>query len=803
MKVSEKWIQEWVTLKNSSKFVADQITMLGLKSSYIVNKEVNGVVISCIKKIINYTDTLNLCIIEDGKQFWQAICSTKDKDVSVNQKIAFAKIGTLLPNNVKILNKDFYGIESWGIVCKYSEIKLIGVANKNNIDKAIIFFPNDAPIGFDVGKLNNVIDIETLPNRSDCFSIRGIARELSVINNLTESHIINTGQVKKKHTRKFYYSITNSVPKFCPKLCSRVIEAINVNTQTPWWIYERLQMSGVDSVDFIVDLINYVMLEVGQPIHCYDLKNIQGKITVRMAKKNEYIALVNGKFLKLKEDTLIIADDIGPLNIAGIIGSNRTKINKNTKNILLLSAFFTPSIIAGKASYYGLYTDFAYRYERGVDSKLQNVALERISNLLICIAGSKSTLSKLSNIAVQSYLQNNSIINLKVCSIKKILGYHIKKNEIEDILNRLGFNIIKKNIKIWSVISPSWRFDVSTQEDLIEEVARIYGYNNKMLALGRGSKSKIQVPPYYKSVSESVLTKDQIYSQLIYRGYQEVITYSFISPKLHKYLQPNIYTPILNNPISKDFSVMRSSLWPGLIKALIYNFNRQQTRIALFELGLVFFGKNVANVKQVEKLGGIFTGTRYIGGWNINHYKTDFFDIKGDLEVLIRLGGDFNNWNFKSAIHPTLHSGKSAKILRNNKTVGWIGVLNPPICYYFGLPFEIFIFELDLAYLLKGKLQKFNNASRFPVINRDLAFLIQKDLSVSQVIKKIRIKAGKFLIELILFDVYADFSKFYNSITLRLTWQHPYRTLFDTEIENNLNNILTYLKDRYDIVYRF
>lgn len=800
MKVSEHWIHEWVTLKNSSKFIAEQITRLGFKTSYIVNKDGKGVgvFISCIKQIINYTDKLNLCIIEDDKQFWQAICSISDKEVVVGQKIAFAKLGTLLPKNVKILNKDFYGIESWGIVCKYSEIKLIGVVKKKQ--QAIILFPNDAPIGFDIVKFNNVIDIENLPNRSDCLSIRGIARELSVINNLTDNHIINTGTVKTNNTRKFYYSITISVPKYCPKLCSIVIESINVNTQTPWWIYERLQMSGVASVDLIVDLINYVMLEVGQPIHCYDLNNIKGKIIVRMAKKYENITLVNGTNIILNEDTLIIADDIGPLNIAGILGSKRTKINKKTKNILLLSAFFTPSIIAGKASYYGLYTDFAYRYERGVDSKMQKFALERITNLLIGIAGSKSK-SKLSNIDVKSYLPTKRIIYFKVCSIKHLLGYHIKTNDIEGILNRLGFKIIKKNISFWSVIIPSWRFDVSTQEDLIEEVARIYGYNNKKLAISLNPK--IQVTPYYNSESESFLTKDQIYSQLISRGYQEVITYSFISPKLHQYLQPNIYTPILNNPISKEFSVMRSSLWPGLIKALLYNFNRQQTRIALFELGLVFIGKNVENVKQVEKLGGIFTGNRYIGGWNLNHYKTDFFDIKGDIEVLIRLCGDFNSWKFKSAIHPALHSGKSAKILRNNQKVGWIGVLNTPISYYFGLPFEIFIFELDLAYLLKGKIPSFKNVSRFPEINRDLAFLIQKDLSVSQVLKKIRIKAGKYLIELILFDVYADFSNFYNSITLRLTWQHPNRTLFDTEIDLLLNNILTYLKERYDIVSRF
>ncbi|AGI27056.1 Phenylalanine--tRNA ligase beta subunit [Candidatus Portiera aleyrodidarum] len=783
MKVSEHWIREWVSLEYNSNIIAEQITMIGLKSSYIINNSFTGVFISCIKKIINYTDKLKLCIINDGKQFWQVICTVGQ----IGQKIAFAKIGTLLPKNLKIINKGFYGIESWGIVCKYSEINLIGVKSND-----IILFPKDAPIGFDIGKLKNVIDIEGLPNRSDCLSIRGIARELCAINrinNLNENHIINT----VKNTSNLEYSLKVKVPKYCPKLSSRVIESINVNTQTPWWIYSRLQISGIASVDIIVDIINFVMLELGQPINCYDLNNIKGNLTVRMAKQYENIKLLNGQNIKLKEDTLIIADEIGPLNIAGIIGSNRTMINNNTRNILLLSAFFTPSIIAGKASYYGLYTDFAYRYERGVDSEMQNIALERITNLLIGISGGSA--GNIINIEFQSYLPNKRIINLKFLHIKNLLGYYIQNKEIEDILNRLGFKIIKKNIKFWNIQIPSWRFDISIPEDIIEELARIYGYTNLPT-----SNPKIQLTPYFNS--ESIITKDQIYSQLISRGYQEVITYSFISPKLHKYLQPNIYTPIINNPISKELSVMRSSLWPGLIKALIYNLNRQKTRIALFEMGLVFIGKKVENVKQVEKLGGIFTGNRYIGGWNLNNYKTEFFDIKGDIEVLIRLGGDFNSWKFKAAIHPALHSGKSAKILRNNKKVGWIGALNPTISYYFGLPFEIFIFELDLAYLLKGKIPKFNNVSRFPEIHRDLALLIKKDLSVSKVIEKIRIKAGKYLIELILFDVYADFYKGYNSIALRLTWQHPSRTLFDKEIEELLNNILIYLKERYGIVSR-
>lgn len=779
MKFSEHWIREWVSLEYDSNIITEQLTMIGLKSLYIV--KVNGVFISCIKKIINYTDNCKLCIINDGKQFWQVICS---KNVTVGQKIAFAKIGTLLHKNLKIINQDFYGIESWGRFCKYSEINLIGVKYND-----IILFPKDAPIGFDIGNLKNVIDIECLPNRSDCLSIRGIARELGAINNLTENHIINT----VKNTSKFSYSINIEVPKYCPKLSSRVIESINVNTQTPWWIYKRLQISGIASVDIIVDIINYVMLELGQPINCYDLNNIKGNLTVRMAKKYENIKLLNGKNIKLKEDTLIIADEIGPLNIAGIIGSNRTKINKNTINILLLSAFVTPSIIEGKASYYGLYTDFAYRYERGVDSELQNIAVERITNFLIGSAGGSA--GNIINIEVKSYLPNKRIINLKILHIKNLLGYHIKKNEIEDILNRLGFKIIKKTSKFWSIKIPSWRFDISITEDLIEELARIYGYNNLPKR-----NPKIQLTPYLNS--ESIITKDQIYSQLIYRGYQEVITYSFISPKLHKYLQPNIYTPIINNPISKELSVMRSSLWPGLIKALIYNLNRQKTRIALFEIGLVFIGKNVENVKQVEKLGGIFTGNRYIGGWNLNNYKTEFVDIKGDIEVLIRLCGDFNSWKFKYAIHPALHSGKSAKILRKNKNVGWIGALNPTISYYFGLPFESFIFELDLAYLVKGKIPKFNNVSRFPEIKRDLALLIKKDLSVSKVLDNIRSKAGKYLIELILFDVYADFYKGYNSIALRLTWQHPSRTLFDKEIEELVNNILISLKERYGIVSR-
>lgn len=782
MKFSEQWLREWVSPELSTQQLADQVTMAGLEVDGIepVAGEFSGVVVAEVKDKQSHpeADRLNVCQVDDGSaDLVQVVCGAPN--VAIGQKVFFARVGAKLPGDFKIRKAKLRGVESRGMICGASELGL-----EDDASDGIMVLPADAPIGHDAREwLNlddNAIEVDLTPNRGDCLSVKGLAREVAVLNRLavTAPTIAPVTAVIDDT-----FPVAVSAPQGCPRYLGRVVRGVNVAATSPLWLEERLRRSGIRSIDPVVDITNYVLLELGQPMHAFDLACLNGGIDVRMAKAEEPLTLLDGQEIALRDDTLVIADENGPLAIAGVMGGKGSGVSADTQDIFFEAAFFAPLTIAGKARSYGLHTDSSHRFERGVDAQLQRDAIERATALLIEIAGGQP--GPVIEVASDAELPKAAVVSLSAASVERTLGMALPNDEIVEILERLGMQLTANGEGHWQVTVPSWRFDVSIEADLIEELARIHGYNNLPV-----SRPNARLTPAVSHEATQPLTS--LRRQLVARGYQEAISYSFVAPEQQKALDPEGVAPSLANPISSDMAVMRSSLWPGLVKALSHNLNRQQSRVRLFETGLVFRGE-LDTLDQIPMVGGLISGTRVPEGWNGGREKVDFFDLKGDVEALLALGGNLDAWRFEAAEHPALHPGQSARLLLNGEPVGWMGALHPATRAELGLKVEVFVFEMTLAAACAGRLPRFAALSKYPEVRRDLAFVVKESVHVQSLLDAIRAQAGEWLTDLRLFDVYqgqgvADGHK---SLALGLTWQHPSRTLNDDEINQLVDAIVT------------
>ncbi|WP_106478262.1 phenylalanine--tRNA ligase subunit beta [Phytohalomonas tamaricis] len=793
MKVSEQWLRQWVSLDMDAQGIADQITMAGLEVDAVeaVAETFSGVVVAHVKSVSRHPDAdkLNVCQVDDGSgESVQVVCGAPN--VAEGQKIAFARVGAVLPGDFKIKKAKLRGVESRGMVCSSSELGL-----EEERSEGILVLADDAPVGEDfrhwLSLDDHTIDVDLTPNRGDCLSVQGLARELGVLNRLPVE-ALHIDDVAELNTDTFPVSI--NAPEACPRYVARVVRDVDVTAATPMWMSERLRRSGIRSIDVVVDITNYVMLELGQPMHAFDLETLQGSIEVRMAREGEQLTLLNDQSIALRDDTLVIADDRGPLAIAGVMGGEHSGVNASTRHILFESAFFAPLAIAGKARSYGLHTDSSHRFERGVDSELQRKAIERATQLLLPIAGGAP--GPLVEVASPDHLPSQRHVTLRAGQVARVLGVALKGEEITDILTRLGMEIAAQGNDVWDIIVPSWRFDISLEADLIEELARVYGYNRLPVRY-----PSARLAP--RAIQESQHPLAHLRRQLVARGYQEAITYSFVSPELQMALTPQAVSPTLANPISSDMSVMRSSLWPGLVKTLMHNLNRQQNRVRIFETGQVFQGE-LPELSQRAKIGGLLCGERDAEGWSGRREKVDFFDLKGDVEGLLALGGELDAWRFEPAEHPALHPGQSAQILYGSTPVGCIGALHPAVRAKLGIKPDVFVFEIDLETARQGRLPAFSSLSRYPEVRRDLALAVRQDLSVQTLMDTIRAQAGEWLTDLRLFDVYQGkgVEEGHKSFALGLTWQHPSRTLNDEEINQLIDNIVDGVKTRYNATLR-
>ncbi|MGD9153584.1 MAG: phenylalanine--tRNA ligase subunit beta [Gammaproteobacteria bacterium] len=784
MKFSQQWLQELVKTKLTTESLVNQLTMAGLEVDKVepVAGKFTNVVVGKVLDVAPHpnADKLQICTVDIGKsEKLNIVCGAKN--VRKNLKVAVAQIGAILPGDFKIKKAKLRGVESCGMLCSEKEL---GLAETS---AGIMELPTDAPVSKNVINYLNLDDvtitIDLTPNRGDCASLIGIAREVSAINKC-KYYLPKIKTIKP--VVKDSLAINLAAPKECSRYVGRVIRDINLKASTPLWMQERLRRSGIRSIDPIVDVTNYVLLELGQPMHAFDLANISQGINIRLAKKGEQLTLLDETKISLTPQDLVIADHKQPVALAGVMGGLNSGITPNTRDIFLESAFFDPIKIAATAKHYNLQTDSSYRFERGVDYKLQVKAMELAAQLLLDIVGGKPgpVIEKYS----REFLPKPAKIKLRLSRIEKMLGIKIPTKTVYDILQRLGM-LVKKSTKICHVTIPSHRFDCTIEIDLIEELARIYGYEN---IPARTYAADLVVPPI-----SATKTPTQIIRELLQaRDYHEVITYSFVDPKMQQLLDPE-QTPIaLTNPIANNMSVMRTNLWPGLLETLIYNLNRQQERIRLFEIGLRFC-KAKGKLQQQRVIAGIAYGAVYSEQWGENKRLIDFYDVKADLESL-------GKFTFHPHSHAALHPGKSAQICKSQKPIGYLGVLHPNIAGILELKHEVILFELLLDEVQQKAISKYQPISKYPAIRRDLAFLAKKEISAAQIKAIIEQKAGKLLTDLIIFDVYQskDISAEQKSIALGLTLQDASRTLNDSEVNELLTEVITSLEEKLGLELR-
>ncbi|MDX1453283.1 MAG: phenylalanine--tRNA ligase subunit beta, partial [Oleiphilaceae bacterium] len=574
----------------------------------------------------------------------------------------------------------------------------------------------------------------------------------------------------------------------CPRYLGRVIRNVDLSRGTPLWMSEKLRRCGLRSIDPAVDVTNYVLLELGQPMHAFDLDELKDEIQVRPAKRGETLVLLDGQKAELREDTLVIADGSGPLAMAGIMGGEHSGVTTKTRNIFLECAYFAPLAVAGKARSYGLHTDSSHRFERGVDTEIQHRAMERATELLLEIVGGQP--GPVVEAKDASHLPQPRKVTLRAARLHSLLGIEVPGDEVEEILSRLGLTLVSKTDEDWTFTVPSYRHDISIEPDLIEEVGRIYGYNNLPRTSAFGA---LELRPDH----EATKPVEVLRQQLVSRGYQEAITYSFVDAKVQELVDPEASAVALANPISADMGVMRTSLWPGLLKAMSYNQNRQQSRIKMFETGLRFKLVN-GELQQQLSLAGAVYGLANEESWSSTKRNLDFFDVKGDLEALF--SGVADDFAFSAGSHPALHPGQCAEVHKSGEKIGYLGAVHPKLQKSLDLNGPVYLFELCLEKTVQGQVPYFTEVSRYPEIRRDLAIVVDRSVRFGEIESVIKQAAGNDLVSMKVFDVYAGASLAENerSIGVGLVWQRVDRTLQDEEVATAFDQIVSALADKFD-----
>ena len=782
MKFSEQWLREWVNPSISTDELAAQLTMAGLEVDAIepVAGEFDQVVVGEVMSLDKHPDAdkLRVCQVNVGeKQSLTIVCGAAN--VAKGMKAPAALIGATLPGGLKIKKSKLRGVESNGMLCSAKELGLAETA------EGLLPLGSDAKPGQSIRdylKLDDVaIELGLTPNRGDCLGIEGVAREVAVLNRCEMTPPkINPVKPLIKDT----FPVTLQAKEACPQYAGRVIRGINPNAITPLWMQEKLRRSGLRSLSPVVDVTNYVLLELGQPMHAFDLQKLHKGIEVRYAKAGEQLELLDGQTVKLNDSTLVIADAKGPLAMAGIMGGELSAVHDDTVDIFLESAFFAPELIAGKARQYGLHTDSSHRFERGVSPELQSRAIERATALLIDIVGGQA--GPVIVVNEPKRLPSRDAITLREARVSRVLGANIPAKDIADILQRLAMTV-KPHKQGWAVTPPAFRFDIAIEEDLIEEIGRVYGYN-------RLSLKRPQAELAIQAMPESRVAIRRIKQTLVDMGYQEAVTYSFVDPAIQTILDPQSQAIALANPISAEMAVMRTNLWAGLVQAVLYNLHRQQNRLLLFEYGLKFIQQG-AEINQEMTLAGLITGARTPAQWATPTAKLDFYDIKGHLEAILSLTGCFESFIFEQASHPVLHPGQSACIKRDGDRIGWVGAVHPQVAKQLSLDHTMYLFEIKADSLQTGRLPGYQPVSKYPAIRRDLSIVVDLAITAQKVRETVEKVAPQTLKKVELFDMYMGegIDSGRKSLSLGLTLQDLSRTLTDGEVEEVMQRVIEQL----------
>ncbi|MBO8134430.1 phenylalanine--tRNA ligase subunit beta [Dickeya fangzhongdai] len=794
MKFSELWLREWVNPAISSDALSEQITMAGLEVDGVepVAGSFHGVVVGEVVECAQHPNADKLRVTKvnvGGDRLLDIVCGAPNCRQSL--KVAVATVGAVLPGDFKIKAAKLRGEPSEGMLCSFSEL---GISDDHS---GIIELPADAPLGTDIREYlkldDNTIEISVTPNRADCLGILGVARDVAVLN---EQALAAPAIEPVSATIADRFPIQVDATEACPRYLGRVVKGINVKAATPLWMREKLRRCGIRSIDPVVDVTNYVLLELGQPMHAFDLNRLEGGIVVRMAKEGEILRLLDGTDATLSADTLVIADHQKALAMGGIFGGEHSGVNGDTQDVLLECAYFNPLSITGRARRYGLHTDASHRYERGVDPALQHQAMERATRLLLDICGGEA--GPVVEVVSEKDLPARATITLRRDKLDRLIGHVISDEKVSDILNRLGCQVTK-TADGWQAAAPSWRFDMEIEEDLVEEVARVYGYNNI-------PNIPTQAPLKMTQHREADLALKRVKTLLVDHGFQEAITYSFVDPKIQSLIHPGEEALILPSPISVEMSAMRLSLWSGLLGAVVYNQNRQQSRLRLFESGLRFVPDQSADlgVRQETMLAGVITGTRYEEHWDLARQAVDFYDLKGDLEAVLALTGKLSALEFRSESHPALHPGQTAAIYLAGERIGYIGVIHPELERKLDLNGRTVVFEVLWDKLAERVVPEAADISRFPANRRDIAVVVAESVPAGDVLAECKKVGANQLVGVNLFDVYRGkgVAEGYKSLAISLVLQDTARTLAEEEIAATVAQCVAALKQRFQASLR-
>jgi phenylalanyl-tRNA synthetase beta chain len=772
MKIVESWLREWVDPDLDSKALGHQLTMLGLEVDgvEVEGDGLDGVVIAEVVEAEKHPDAdrLSVCKVSTGgKETIDVVCGAPN--VTAGMKSPLAVPGATLPNGIKLRKSKIRGVVSNGMLCSAVEL---GLGEESD---GILALPGDAPAGMSLaeyfGLPDTVFDLDLTPNRGDCFSVLGVARDVSA---LTGCALKSPDVEPVAATIEDTLPVEIPLPEGCPSFAGRLIRNIDPAAKSPQWMVERLRRAGLRGISPVVDITNYVMLELGQPLHAYDAARVQGAIRPRLAQQGEKLTLLDEKEVAVNDDTLVIADDSGAIGLAGIMGGLSTAVSDETTDVFFEAAFWPQAFMAGRARSYGMHTDASLRFERGVDFDGQGRAVERATQLLLEIAGGEA--GPLVHQVQESHLPRRDPIALRRSRVSLLLGLDIDDGVVKGVLERLGLSV-SENEYGWEVVAPSYRFDITSEVDLIEEIVRIHGYD------AVPETTEIAASPL-QAVTESLVDLDRASATLVARDYEEAITYSFIDERSNATFAINGSDLVLSNPISSEMSVMRSSLLPGLVSSAAANIARQQDRVRLFEIGKSFHGTLDAP-QEVVRIAAVASGTAIPEQWGAPSQAIDFFDLKSDLVALLKLAGDASDVSFEPVEHPALQPGQAAAVIRDGRHIGIIGKLHPQAAKRLELKRDAYVFEVDALQALASAAPVATAVSRFPVIRRDLAVIVKDEISGDELVQAVASAVPDLMRDVRIFDIYKGpgIEAGLKSVAISLILQETSRTLTDDDAD--------------------
>ena len=790
MRVSIAWLREWLGVGLDVRSVATRLTMAGLEveAAEPAAPPLPGIVVGEVLECGRHpdADALSLCRVSSGTEVLQIVCGAPN--VRAGMKAPLATLGATLPGGMEIRKAKLRGVESFGMLCSARELGLSDDAS------GLMELPAELATGTPLVEAlaldDTVLEINLTPNRGDCMSMLGVAREVAV---LTGAALGGPAQVAVPAGSDDRFPVELDAGAGCVRFAARVIRGVDPRAQAPLWMRERLRRAGLRPISAVVDVTNYVMLELGQPMHAYDLRELDGTIRVRRARAGEILKLLDGRDVMLDESVMVIADRSKALALAGVMGGDHSGIGDDTTDVLLEVAFFLPEAVAGRGRRYGLVTDASQRFERGVDPTLQERAIERATRLLLDCAGGVPGPVEITERAEE--MPRRPAVAFRPSRARAVIGAEVPDAEMLRILQVLGMTITA-SVTIWQVAPPPWRFDIAIEEDLIEEVARIYGFD-------RVPEADPAVRQPLAALTETRLPVETIADLLVQRGYWEAITYSFVDPALQELFSPGQASLMLANPIAADLAAMRLSLWPGLARALVENQRRQQPRVRLFEIGRKYVVQD-GEFGEVPVVAAIAAGPVLPEQWGAAASPVDFFDVKADIVALLRATGARDEFRFVATAHPALHPGQSARIVRDGQPIGWIGRLHPELERRLELTYSALAFEIEIESGLGARVPQHREISRFPAVRRDLAVIVDEPVGVQSLLDCVRGSAGTLLTDLVVFDVYRGpgMPSGRKSVAIGLNLQDISRTLTDEETDAVVARVVVDLEREWGATIR-